>query len=230
MESIRKTLLSQTAAQSIIDLIINGRYRQGNKIPNETELSQTLEVSRTTVREAIKTLVSQNILEIRRGSGTFVCDKLGIVDDPLGFRFIGDKVQLALDLLEIRMLLEPHIAEKAAENATDEEIADILAQCDRVDALILQGVAHDAEDVLFHTKIAQAAKNVVIPNLIPVINQTIFVLMQVTHRTLLQETITTHRAVAEAIQAHDGVGARNAMTEHIMFNQRFVEKLKAAEK
>jgi DNA-binding FadR family transcriptional regulator len=229
MESIRKISLSQEAAQSIISLIISGKYRQGDKIPNEMELSQKLEVSRTTIREAIKILASQNILEIRRGAGTFVCDKLGIAEDPLGFRFIGDKVRLALDLLEIRLLLEPHIAEKAAEKATNEEIADIIAQCDRVEALILKGAAYDKEDVLFHTKIAQAAKNVVIPNLIPVINQAIFVLMQVTHRTLRQETIATHRAVAEAIQAHDGIGARNAMIEHIMYNQRFVEKLKTAE-
>jgi DNA-binding FadR family transcriptional regulator len=227
MEPIHKIPLCQTAAQSIIDLIITGQYRQGDKIPNEMELSQNLEVSRTTIREAIKTLVSQNILEIRRGEGTFVCDKLGITEDPLGFRFIGDKVHLALDLLEIRMLLEPHIARKAAEKATDEEITDIIAQCGRVETLVLQGASYDEEDVLFHTKIARAAKNVVIPNLIPVINQTIFVLMQVTHRTLRQETIITHRAVAKAIQAHDGAGARNAMVEHIMYNQRFVEKLKA---
>jgi DNA-binding FadR family transcriptional regulator len=230
MESIQKISLSRAAAQSIIDRIINGQYQQGNKIPNEMELSRKLDVSRTTVREAIKTLVSQNILEIRRGEGTFVCDKLGIAEDPLGFRFIGDKVRLAMDLLEIRLLIEPHIAEKAAEKATNEEIADIVSQCGRVESLISRGVPYDEEDVLFHTKIAQAAKNVVIPNLIPVINQAIFVLMQVTHRTLRQETIATHRAVADAIQAHDGAGARNAMTEHIMYNKRFVEKLKAAEK
>jgi DNA-binding FadR family transcriptional regulator len=230
MESIRRTSLSQTAAQNIIDLIIKGQYQQGDKIPNEMELSQKLEVSRTTVREAIKTLVSQHILEIRRGEGTFVCDKLGIAEDPLGFRFISDKIGLALDLLEIRLILEPHIAEKAAEKATDEEIEDILAQCDRVEQLILRGVSHDEEDILFHTKIARAAKNLVVPNLIPVINQTISILMRVTHRTLRQETILTHRAVAEAIQAHDGQGARNAMIEHIMFNQRFVENLKSREK
>lgn len=84
-------------------------------IPNEAELSKKLEVSGSTAREAIKTLVSQNILEIRRGSGTFVCNKPGVAEDPPGFRFISDKIGLALDSLEIRLVLEPHIAEKAAE-------------------------------------------------------------------------------------------------------------------
>jgi DNA-binding FadR family transcriptional regulator len=219
--------LSHSAAQNIIDLIINGQYRQGDKIPNETELSQKLEVSRSTIREAIKTLVSQNILEIRRGAGTFVSDKLGIAEDPLGFRFIGDKLQLALDLLDIRLILEPHIAEKAAERATDEEIAGILAQCNRVEELIVRGGSYEEEDVLFHTKIARAAKNLVVPNLIPVINSAISVLMRVTNTALRKETILTHRAVAEAIQFHNGADARSAMIEHILYNQKFVEKLKA---
>jgi DNA-binding FadR family transcriptional regulator len=227
MEFNRKASLSHTVERNITDLIIEGYYRQGDKIPNETDLSKKFEVSRSTVREAIKTLVSRNILEIRRGSGTFVCEKPGIADDPLGFRFISDKIGLALDLLEIRLLLEPHIAEKAAERAGDEEIKDIVAQCDALEDIILKGTSYEEEDVLFHTKIAQAAKNAVIPTLIPVINSAIFLLMRVTNTALRKETILTHRAIADAIQVRNGTGARNAMMEHIMYNQRFVEKLKS---
>ncbi|MDR2446141.1 MAG: FadR family transcriptional regulator [Treponema sp.] len=222
----RKASLSHTVERNITDLIIDGYYQRGDKIPNEIELSKKFEVSRSTVREAIKTLASRNILEIRRGSGTFVCDKPGIAEDPLGFRFINDKIKLALDLLEIRLVLEPHIAEKAAERAGDEEIKGIVAQCGVVEELILSGGSYEEEDVLFHTKIAQAAKNAVIPTLIPVINSTIFLLMRVTNTALRKETILTHRAIAEAIQARNGESARNAMMEHIMYNQRFVEKLK----
>lgn len=222
-----RTSLSHNVAGNIVDLIVSGQYRQGDKIPNEMELSQRLGVSRSTIREAIKTLVSQHILEIRRGAGTFVCDKLGIAEDPLGFRFISDKLRLALDLLEIRLVLEPHIAEKAAKRATEEEITGILAQCRRVEELILGGGPYEEDDILFHTKIAQAARNAVIPNLIPVINSTIFILMRVTNTALRKETILTHRAIAEAIQARNGEAARKAMIDHIMYNQRFVEKLKA---
>jgi DNA-binding FadR family transcriptional regulator len=227
---VGKTSLSQDAAEALINLIVSGQYRKGDKIPNETDLSQRLAVSRATIREAVKSLVSRNILEIRRGAGTFVCDKLGIVEDPLGFRFISDKLRLALDLLEIRLILEPPIAEKAAKRATDEEIHGILAQCRLVEELIRGGGPYEEEDILFHTKIARAAKNVVIPNLIPVINSTIFILMRVTNTALREETILTHRAVAEAIQARNGTGARNAMIDHIMYNQYFVEKLTAQER
>jgi DNA-binding FadR family transcriptional regulator len=220
-----KTPLSHIIARNITELVIDGRYRQGDKIPNETELSQKLNVSRSTVREAVKTLVSQNILEIRRGSGTFVCSKPGVAEDPLGFRFINDKVKLALDLLEIRLVLEPYIAEKAAERATNEEIKDIADQCDLVEELILKGGSYEEEDILFHTKIAKAAKNAVVPNLIPITNSTIFILMRVTNTALRKETIVTHRAVSEAIQAHNSQDARNAMIEHILHNQRFIEKL-----
>ncbi|MDR2601971.1 MAG: FadR family transcriptional regulator [Spirochaetaceae bacterium] len=223
-----KTRLSDSVARNITSLIIGGQYKQGAKIPNETELSEKLNVSRSTIREAVKTLASQNVLEIRRGCGTFVCDNPGIAEDPLGFRFINDKVKLAFDLLEIRLVLEPHIAQKAAERAVDEEIKQISAQCAEVEKLILSGSRYEEEDVLFHIKIAQAAKNVVIPNLIPVINSTIFILMEITNTALREETILTHRAIAKAIENHDGEAARNAMIEHIMHNQRFVEKLKGS--
>ncbi|MDR2803745.1 MAG: GntR family transcriptional regulator [Treponema sp.] len=222
-----KPSLSDSAAKSIINLIISGEYRQGDKIPNEMELAQKFDMSRSTVREAVKTLVSQNILEIRRGAGTFVCNKLGVPEDPLGFRFINDKLRLALDLLEIRLLLEPYIARMAAQNASCEEIDDIAKQCDIVEDLILRGVPHEKEDVIFHKKIAVSSKNLVVPNLVPVINSAIHVSIDVTNAALRDETIITHRAVTNAIKAWDGDAAHSAMTEHILHNQNLVKKLYA---
>ncbi|MDR2803080.1 MAG: GntR family transcriptional regulator [Treponema sp.] len=222
-----KTSLSDSAAKSIINLIISGAYRQGDKIPNEMELAQKFDMSRSTVREAVKTLVSQNILEIRRGAGTFVCYKLGVAEDPLGFRFINDKLRLALDLLEIRLLLEPYIARMAAQHASGEEIDDISGQCDIVENLILRGVPHEKEDVVFHKKIAVSSKNLVVPNLVPVINSAIHVSIDVTNAVLRDETILTHRAVTSAIKARDGDAAHSAMAEHILHNQKLVQKLYA---
>ncbi|MDR2098230.1 MAG: FadR family transcriptional regulator [Spirochaetaceae bacterium] len=222
-----RTPLSESAARSIIELIISGEYGNGDKIPNEMKLAQKFEMSRSTVREAVKTLVSQNILEIRRGQGTFVCQKPGLAEDPLGFRFINDKLRLAVDLIEIRLLIEPHIAGAAAKNASTKEIEGIVEQCDAVEKLILLGEPYGAEDVAFHKKIAVSSKNLVVPNLVPVINSTIHVSIDVTRAALRDETIATHRAIARAIEERNGEAARSAMTEHILYNQKLVKKLRS---
>ena len=86
-----KKLLPEQVSEQIIRLITERQLKAGDKLPNEFDMAQQLSVGRGTIREAIKILVSRNIVEIRRGCGTFVCDHPGMVDDPLGFRFMKDK-------------------------------------------------------------------------------------------------------------------------------------------
>ena len=73
----------------------------------------------------MKLLASRNIVTIRQGSGTYVAASPGVVDDPLGFTFIDDKKKLTLDLLDVRFLLEPAIAEMAALHAEETDIRKI---------------------------------------------------------------------------------------------------------
>ena len=79
--------LPQIAAEDIIDLIKSNRLEPGDRLQNEYELAKLLNVGRSTVREAIRILVSRNILEVRQGAGTFVSYKNGIPEDPLGLAF-----------------------------------------------------------------------------------------------------------------------------------------------
>ena len=74
-------------------------YGAGDKLPTEAELVETLGVGRNTVREALRILMSRNIVTIRQGSGTFISDKNGVADDPLGFFMMDDRRQLTEDLL-----------------------------------------------------------------------------------------------------------------------------------
>ena len=90
--------LGEKAAFAIIELIKQNHFRAGDKLPNEYELSESLGVSRNTVREALKVLASRNIVMIRQGAGTFISEKMGISDDPLGFSFVEDRIRLTKDL------------------------------------------------------------------------------------------------------------------------------------
>lgn len=84
----QKKLLSEKIANNITELISKGYYKPGDKMPNEIQLSEELSISRATLREAIKSLESRNILEVRRGIGTFVAEAPGLSLDPLGSEFI----------------------------------------------------------------------------------------------------------------------------------------------
>ncbi len=218
-------LLADQAAEQIINLIIDNDGKAGDKIPNEYELAEQLNVSRSTIREAIKALVSRNILEIRRGSGTFISEKGGISDDPLGLMFIKDKLKLATDLLEIRFMIEPKIASLAAANATDEEIREMEVLCDKIEHLILNKEAHMDVDIEFHGLIARSSKNIVIANLIPIINKSISLCMDLTDSQLVKETIETHREVLNCIKYGDINGAYDAMYLHLVYNRRNIKKL-----
>ena len=105
MESMFKTVqqkndgpLSERVAQQISNLIKEQNIGVGDKLPNEFELAENLNVGRGTIREAVKLLVARNCLEIRRGKGTYVTEELGKIDDPLGFEYVKDKLRLAKDL------------------------------------------------------------------------------------------------------------------------------------
>ena len=91
--------LPQKISDDIIALILEENLKPGDKLPNETILSQRLDVGRSSLREAMKLLASRNIVTVRQGSGTYIAASPGMVEDPLGFIFIDNKQKLVQDLL-----------------------------------------------------------------------------------------------------------------------------------
>ncbi|MBT9776799.1 FCD domain-containing protein [Clostridium sp. MCC353] len=217
--------LADQAADLILNYIIENDLEAGAKLPNEFELARQIGVGRSTVREAIKILVSRNIVEIRRGAGTYVSEGQGVIEDPLGLTFVKDKKGLALDLLSVRLMMEPEIAMMAAEHAREEQIRGLYVQCEKVEAMIHEGKNHLEEDILFHKMIAACSGNVVVEKLVPVINSSIAVFVDVTNGRLKEETIETHREIVDAIAAKDGEGARCAMQMHLLYNRRAIKSI-----
>lgn len=221
----QKKPLPQIVADKIITLIEKKELLPEDQLPSEQELMKELNVGRGTIREAIKILVSRNIVEIHRGVGTFVATKTGVVEDPLGFSFIDDKEKLVKDSMDVRSLLEPSIAMWAAKNASDEELKEIVVLCDEIEQAIRLDKDYSDLDVQFHTKIANACGNVVVKTLIPVLNTNIRSLIDLTQASLKEETIRTHRAIALAVSSRNGAKAYQAMQEHIDINKRLLVEL-----
>lgn len=219
-EKMDKKLLGEKIEEELMNYIRKEPVEIGQKLPNEFELAEKFGVGRSTIREAVKGLVSKGILEVRRGSGTYVVSTSLPENDPLGLSKLQDKYKLALELFEVRLMLEPEIAARAAECATNEELEQLKKLCDETERLYRSGEDHIPRDIEFHTCIARCSKNRVVEMLIPIINTAVMTFANLTHRTLMQETIETHRAVVDAIMDQDPVGARCAMMMHLTYNRQ----------
>ncbi|MBS5283959.1 MAG: FadR family transcriptional regulator [Clostridiales bacterium] len=225
LSHLKSKLLAEQVQELIYQYILDHSLTAGMKLPNEFDLARQFNVGRSTIREAVKLLISQGILEVRRGSGTYIISTTPSDMDPLGLRRFEDKMSLALDLADLRMMLEPGIAEMAALNATAEDILRLRGLCDLTEERILTGSSYIKEDIAFHTCVAECSKNKVVEQLVPMIDTAVMMFVNVTHTKLKNETIMTHRAVTEAIADHDPTGARSAMMMHMAFNRDLIKKL-----
>lgn len=225
LSNLKSKLLAEQIQEQIYQYILGTPLEIGTKLPNEFELGEKFGVGRSTIREAVKILVSRGILAVKQGSGTYVVSTTPIDLDPLGLRAIEDKMALALDLANFRMLLEPGIAEMAALNATKADVEKLSYLCDEVEKKIREGNSYIQEDIAFHTCIAECSGNKVVEQLIPIIDTAVLMFVNVTHKALTEETIMTHRDITEAIAERDAIGARAAMMMHMTFNRNRIRQL-----
>ena len=114
----------------------------------------------------------------------------------------------------------------ATTHADEKDIKKITALCDEVEELINNHEDHTQKDIEFHTAIAMSSKNVVVPRLIPVINSSIPLFVETTGGTLHEETIETHREIADAIASHDTLRAQDAMYLHLVYNRKRIQMMK----
>ena len=130
---VPKRTLGQKTEDRLMKFILDEPIQVGEKIPNEYELTERFQVGRSTVREAVKELVSRGVLEVRRGDGTYVSSTIYMENDVLGFGSVQDKYQLAMDLFEVRLMFEPEIVMLACKNATEEQIKEAERLCKEVE-------------------------------------------------------------------------------------------------
>lgn len=212
-----KTLAEQVA-DGIMNLIQETPYKAGDKLPTEKELCESTGAGRNTVREALKILASRNVLEIRQGAGTFVSEKQGIPDDPLGFSMVNDHVKLTKDLLQVRIMLEPQIAALAAQCAKENEIKELEEILEEMEAAMKKREDYSELDTKFHTKIAQCTHNIVMENLLPVIGKGVAVFAKEVAQTEYDRTWISHRKIFCYIRDHKPFEAEMEMQYHLLYN------------
>ncbi|MDQ0692781.1 FadR/GntR family transcriptional regulator [Arthrobacter sp. W4I7] len=217
----RKSLVGQVADE-LLDRIIAGEFLPGAIVPGEHELSARHEVSRMTVREAMKTLQAQQILSVERGRGTFVnpLNRWASLEAVLRAASEGkNEAEASVQLIELRRMLETGACELAAGRITDAGVQTLFGHVAAMRA------AHEVNDVAafveadlaFHDLILHASENVFVA-----------VLFEPLHRVLekrrtetsavpqIQEhAIGHHQNIAEALESRDAARSREAMDAHM---------------
>jgi len=206
--------LYQTLARSLIADLLSGKYRVGDRLPAERELSVEHDVSRPTVREAIIALEVQGLVEVRVGSGAYVKRLPGKEEVP-GFNIT------AFELTEARLLIEGEAAALAATQIADDELKALeqLVRAIAVENLSKGGT--EQADRAFHLSIARATRNAAIVNVIEELwnlraNSPESALLHEKARTAnIKPVVDEHRAIVDALRNRDPAAAREAMRAHL---------------
>lgn len=211
--------LSDSIADEILAMIaIEKRFEPGDKLPNEIELSEELEISRTTLREAIRILVTNGVLEIKRGRGTFVKENIHLSDSMQSFQDLSNARINAKDLYEMRLIFEPEAAYLATKRASDAELERILDYGREIEQKIKQNEDRTEVEQKFHESIAKATQNEFMDKLMPVIFQAIDkgVLLSRQSEFVAKDTLRDHQMIMEFMESRNPEGARSAMRIHIL--------------
>lgn len=224
MAGMKKQNLSQQVADRLLkDIIQERRFAPGEKLPNENALAEHFGVSRATLREAVRFLVAQGSLEIRRGTGTFVSEGIQYRKD-FGFQeLIRNQAELK-ELYEARMLIEPRIVRLACRRASDDELRSILKLGAKAEEDVKNGIDAGEADQAFHAAIVHAAHNDFLSQFIPLIFSAIaqFVALSGGSDSLGEIIVEDHRRILEFLCVRDEIGAESAMTVHM---RRSVQRL-----
>ncbi|MGN0533530.1 MAG: FadR/GntR family transcriptional regulator [Eubacterium sp.] len=214
--------LADNAADKILKMIEEeNRFSVGDKLPNELVLAQELGVSRSTLREAIRILTTNGVLEIRRGKGTFVSANTVISSDT--FSDIASGLD---DLFEMRLMFEPDCAFLAAQRATDEEIDIICYYGEEIEKKILSGEDRTFEEQKFHESIANATHNAFVKQFMPIIFNAIKkgVVVLTKDQDVSDDNMKDDRLIMDFLKKRNAEGARTAMRLHIIHAMEMLNK------
>lgn len=220
--SIQRKRISDQIFDQMKDMIENQKWKIGEKIPSEVHLMEMFDVSRITIREAIRQLVCLGMLESRQGSGTYVCSHH---ESAFGITSIPSKQDLLL-LLEVRRAVEIECASLSALRATDDDIQALKSICDHMNQEGLTSEAYSALDMEFHTVIARSARNKYITEVMGVLTDPLFRFFNTSAFLRFSKTngMRRHSHILSAIENHNAQEARLIMELHMNETIRSVDE------
>jgi GntR family transcriptional repressor for pyruvate dehydrogenase complex len=217
LKVVKKIRLYEEVLEQLHLLIEEGKLKAGDRLPSERELAETFRVSRSSVREAIRTLEREGFVISRPGSGTFIAavDVEALIQ-PLA-SLISQGKNALVDLFEMRRLVEPSIAALAAERATPADVTRLREILTAQEQQMRHGASAVESDAAFHFAIGQGTHNTALQRLVASI---VDILKPAREKSLqtpgrAHKSLASHREILAAIERHDPEVARQAMLRHI---------------
>lgn len=211
IKSVKRKTLSKQVIDQIIELLMSGQFKPGDKLPTEMELMEKLFVSRPVLREALSSLETMGIIHRRTREGTFFSEKIG--SRPFSMMLAlsaGDQSSV----MEARMSLEIGLVTLAAEKITDEQLKELKGN---IEVMKNQTEDYSTTDKEFHRIIALSASNAILEGIVdPLLN-----MFDHTDRLIPNNkrehavTLGHHVAIYEALKARDSQKAILNMLQHL---------------
>jgi len=214
LRPVARTRVYEQVAKRLRTYVDEAGLHAGDRLPAERDLAERLEVSRTSVREALVALEVQGLVEVRHGGGTYLLrDRLEA--EPL--ETLVDRKRRLPDVLDARDAIETKLAALAAARRTDEDLAALDAALAAMRAAVSRGETGVAEDERFHGAVINAARSHLLADFMAEIAGQV---AESRAESLRQpgrpaRSLQQHAAVAEAIRAGDAAAAGTAMHHHV---------------
>jgi len=226
LEPIKKRRLSEYAIEQLRKFIVNNNLEEGSKMPSERELVDKLQISKGSIREALRILEITGLVDVKPGKGIFVRHLTGDLVVPLSSWVTRNKDEI-YQHFEARLILEPEVAALAARRITKEYInrieQNILLQKSYPETEVVSTISADIE---FHRLVAEAAKNETISMLMNSLAKISFhgwkAALRVEGRN--ESAVQEHTQLLNFLAKRDEDGARTAMREHMLRSIQLLKK------
>ncbi len=224
---------SDQIADQIFGLIKNGKLKPGDALPSERQMVESLGVSHPPLREALKILETRGFIEIQPRRKVLVKSIMGEpLRDPL-VQTIGDDLNMVLQLLEVRKILESWAASTASRLATDDDIQDLEAAYEALEEDFHKGELGVDADARFHLAVYQAARNTILSHIVSTLFDCLWQSQKVIRETMFKEEgnmkamLKQHYQILQAIRERDPQKAGAAIVAHLEFAEKKIIELTA---
>ncbi len=216
-EATDRLPVAETTVRRLQELVLSGRIKPGQKLPSQRDLALEFDISRTSLREALRVLETLGLVRVEHGRGAIVCDP-SMAAAPPHWRF-GDRFP-ETDVFQLRMLMETYTARLAAPRISDAQLRALHANLDAMRAAMRdQDLEASARiDLAFHRLLVGYAGNKMFAGIYDMITGVMLELhrLPLLARDRLWEPVTEHEHILSALERHDPDGAAYYMRLHLI--------------
>ncbi|OON93042.1 MAG: hypothetical protein ATN31_07170 [Candidatus Epulonipiscioides saccharophilum] len=209
------------AEEHIKNLIVKGIYKENDFLPSEGQLAQDLQFSRSTIREAVRSLEMRGFLDRIHGKGIKIVDNSVSVISQSIEDMLTQQGNLLDDLFEMRMLLEPYSAERAATLRSDNDLKILSNYLNIMESSTSMDDSYYTADLNFHIQLAKISGNNILSGFVQAYSNVLqdLIILHSQDSSPIEQRFHYHRKVFEALKAQNPKNAKDSMVEHLIAAQ-----------